>query len=242
MKWLFIITLAMLCLGVNKNVFAEIKNGYDHELIAAQIRINNLNAIAKEHLNKEQRKRLKKCLKSIHKTVEKLKIHQALTQALVEKFRQIDPDLYHEINIIQDSEGNETDVYVKVVDHLGSNLEGTTNVAHSLNNPNIYTSEYSDYSVSIKIRQINTFRNLQTLAHELGHVRYQVPHLATYVVYYKQTYQGNKIIGHFTDDPSHQSVKTTLHAFLDSWRKNNRAIREMAHNKYRKILASKQED
>ena len=242
MKRLFIITLAIVCLGVNKNTYAEIRNGYDNELKAAQLKMDNLNEIAKGDLNKEQRIRLKKWLKAVHKTEKKLKENHAITQALIEQFRAIDPGLYHEINTIQDSEGNETDVYIKVVDNLGPGLDGATNVSHSLDNPNIYSSEYGDYSVSVRVTHINQIRALQTLVHELGHVRYQVPHLAEYTTYYKQAYQDSSRIGHHANDPSFQSVKATLHAFIESLRENNREMKWMAQNKYRKILASKQED
>ena len=242
MKRLCIIILAIVCLGMNRNTYAEIRNGYDHEWKAAQQKMDNLNAIAKGELSKDQRIRLKKWLKSVHKTAEKLRENQAKTQAIIEAFRMIDPGLYHEINTIQDSEGNETDVYIKVVDNLGSGLDGATNVSHSLDNPNVYSSEYGDYSVSVKVTHTNQIRALQTLVHELGHVRYQVPHLAEYTAYYKQAYQDSSRIGHHANDPSFQSVKATLHAFIASLRENNREMKWMAQNKYRKILAAKQED
>jgi hypothetical protein len=161
---------------------------------------------------------------------------------LIEQFRSIDPDLYHEINTIKDCEGNETDVYIKVVDKLSPGLDGATNVAHSLGNPNVYNSEYGDYSVSVKIASLNQISALRTLVHELGHVRYQVPHLAAYTTYYKQAYQDSSRIGHYPNDPSYQSVKATLLSFIDACRENNREMRWMAQNKYRKILVLKQED
>ncbi len=242
MKRLCILILTIVCLGVYQNTYAEIRNGYDHELKAAQQKMDNLNEIAKGDLNSEQHIRIKKWLKSVYKTAEKLRENQVKTQALIEKFRSIDPDLYHEINTIQDSEGNETDVYIKVVDNLGPGLDGATNVSHSIDNKNVYSSEYGDYSVSVKITHTNQIIALRVLVHELGHVRYQVPHLAEYTTYYKQAYQDSNRIGHHANDPSYQSVKATLVAFIASCRENNSEMRWMAQNKYRKILALKQED
>ena len=154
----------------------------------------------------------------------------------------IDPALYYEINTLKDSEGNETDVYVKVVDDLGSGLLGATNVSHNVDNPNVYSSEYGDHTVSVRIANENPRKNLLILVHELGHVRYQVPYLATYTVFYEKVYQNTNIIGHRYDDPSHQSVKETLKAFNEVWREYNRETKEMVRHTSRKMLASTREN
>ena len=48
------------------------------------------------------------------------------------------------------------------------------------------------------------------LSHELGHVKYQVPNLASYLEYYKEHYSPNvdqyDILGHKPDDPSGKSA------------------------------------
>jgi hypothetical protein len=52
--------------------------------------------------------------------------------------------------------------------------------------------------------------------HELAHVKYQVPNLASYVNYFQEHYQGvqkNGVFGHLNDDPSNQSVISELNAF-----------------------------
>jgi len=45
---------------------------------------------------------------------------------------------------------------------------------------------------------------LQVLSHELGHVKYQIPNLATYMTFYKKCYQDQEsnCIGHNPADPS----------------------------------------
>ncbi len=53
---------------------------------------------------------------------------------------------------------------------------------------------------------------LWLLAHEFGHVKYQVPHLASYVDFYKSTYLrksfNSNFIGHFDDDSSGKVAKS----------------------------------
>ena len=242
MKRLCIITLAIVCLGVYQETYAEIRNGYDIEIIKAEKWIHNLNEITQEVLSTAQRMALEERLKLAYATERRLRENHAKTQALIEMLRMIDPDLYNEINTIKDCEGNETDVYVKVVDDLGKRLKGATNVSYSVNNPNIYCSEYGDYTVSVRVIYKNPRWALTILVHELGHVHYQVPHLAEYIVFYKKNYQDTNIIGHLPYDPSHQSVKETIKTFNKSWKEYRRAMKWMAEDNPRKILASTGEE
>jgi hypothetical protein len=116
-------------------------------------------------------------------------------------------------------------------------------VDHSAENPNVYSSEYGDYTVSVKILYRFMKEALITLVHELGHVRYQVPHLATYTAFYKKAYEDTNLIGHLPNDPSHQAVKETLKTFKASWAEYNKEQRWFAQFRFRKELAStKKED
>ncbi len=76
------------------------------------------------------------------------------------------------------------------------------------NDPDGYLSEYGDHTVSVKIWIVNNA--LLVLAHELGHVKYQVPHLAHYFEFYKKNYFGimndSNHIGHNPSDPSGKSA------------------------------------
>ena len=49
-----------------------------------------------------------------------------------------------------------------------------------------YQSEYGKFTVSVKVWIVP--RALLVLAHELGHVKYQVPNLASYFEFYKKHY------------------------------------------------------
>jgi hypothetical protein len=245
MKRLCIITLVILCLGFCPEIYAEIRNGYEEEIIKVEKWLNQLYEIANGPLNELQREKMNKKLKEAHATVDKLRENHGNTQELIEMFRMIDPALYDEINTIQDNEGNETDVYIKVVDDLGPDLRGATNVKHSDDNPNVYSSEYGDYTVSIKLITTGPIWPLWILVHELGHVRYQVPHLVEYTTFHKKVYQDQHfagVQGHHPNDPSYYSVQETSKAFKKSWNEYNREMKWIAKDKSRKMLASTRED
>ncbi len=246
MKWLYIIALAILWLGVHQESYAEIRNGYEDELKKNEKYLRNLNEIAKGVLDTSQREKLSGFIQVAQINAEKLRGKYAKTQELIEKFRMIDPDLYDEIGNIKNREGNETDVYIKVVDRLRLGMLGATNVSHNADNPNVYKSEYGDYTVSVKVVDTSLIRAMLILVHELGHVRYQVPHLADYTIFYKQTYQ-NKYLegikrGHHPNDPGQETVEKTLTAFKASWWDYNKEKRREDKNKSRKTLASTREE
>ena len=92
---------------------------------------------------------------------------------------------------------------------------GTTNVLQSANNQNTYCSEYGDHTVSVKIAIL--YKSLRLLAHELGHVNYQVPNLAAYAKYYVKHYSDSdsKLKGHNSKDPSAQQVKLFEKRFIE---------------------------
>jgi hypothetical protein len=246
MKRLCISTLAILCLGVYQNTYAEIRNGYDNEIIKVEKWLEQLLEIANGVLNEAQQKKMKKKVKEAQAILDKLRKKQAITQVLIEKVRMIDPGLYDEVNTIQDCEGNETDVYIKAVDRLQPGKLGATNVNHSVENPNVYNSANGDHTVSVWVVNTTPTKAMLILVHELGHVRYQVPNLATYVKYYKKVYQqkhsNRNFLGHYDDDPSQKTVKKTMQAFMESWIVITRPSRGMAKNKSRKMMVSMRSD
>ena len=249
MKRLFILTLTIVCFGIYQESDAEIRNGYDVEVKKAAKWIHNLKEIAKKAVSPDQHDKLEKWLKAAHATADKVRKNHAKTQELIEKLKIITPRLYHEINTIKDREGNDTHVYIKVVDRLEGRLLGATNVSHSVGNPNIYSSEYGDYTVSVKVTsRFPRFsrHSLKILVHELGHVRYQVPHLTDYTAFYKNFYQNRYFEGfnngHHPKDLSHQSVIETLNAFKKSWRENKREMKWIAQSNSLKMMASTREN
>jgi hypothetical protein len=226
-------------------MYAEIRNGYEYELKKTEKYIRNLNEMAKDVLNITQRKKLNACLEVAYINVEKLRENHAKTQELIEKFSVIDPGLYDEIGNIKDREGNETDVYIKVVDRLRLGMLGATNVSHNVDNPNVYNSEHGDYTVSVKVVNTTPIRAMLILVHELGHVRYQVPHLADYIIFYREAYQKKYLEGikkgHHPDDPGQEIVEQTLIAFKASWWKYNKEKKRIDKSNSRKMLVSNKE-
>jgi hypothetical protein len=149
---------------------------------------------------------------SMRTTIKKLVEHISyfeLTEELLRQFKNIAPEMYNEINSLTDVTGQPVTVFVKFVPEteMMGGAAGTTNIAHDEGNKNIYQSEYGPHTVSVKIASVT--KSLILLAHEFGHVKYQVTNLATYLEYYSVHYQNetfnSKYIGHNSNDPSGQA-------------------------------------
>jgi hypothetical protein len=134
-----------------------------------------------------------------------------LTEKLLDQFKIIAPVLYNEIDTIKDRKGRAVDVYVKFIPTRATPVKawGTTYMAQSPRDKDTYCSEYGGLTVSIKIWTVN--KALLVLSHELGHVKYQVPHLASYMEYYKEHYyttmDHSNNMGHDASDRSGDSAK-----------------------------------
>ncbi len=170
-----------------------------------------------------QRKVLTKILKYTEVYRNQLQKSYDRTSEVLRTFKENDPELFEQVNNIRDKDGNVTDVYIKVINDYGAEngIYGSTNLNQSAHDIDAYTSPYGDYSVLVKVAECP--KVLSLLAHEFGHVIYQVPNLASYVMYYQQAYgaSGNSITGrgHLPDDPSHLSVKRVLKSFHRKSRK-----------------------
>lgn len=142
-----------------------------------------------------------------------------ITQNLLNEFKTIAPALYAEIAEIKDFKGRQTDVYVKLIPRDRSQVKaaGTTSLAHSAHDEHLYYSKYGNGTVLVIIWIIN--KALYVLAHELGHVLYQVPNLKSYLEFHKYNYGGRgfnpNYVGHEPGDPSGKSA----HMFEKRFRK-----------------------
>jgi hypothetical protein len=190
------------------NVFGEIKNGYAKDIILLNESLKNLRAIVNEsdRLTVSRRRQLESKIANLENCISYYKV----TESLLNQFKMIAPDLYAEIDTIRDGKGRAVDVYIKFVPINSTELQawGTTYINQSETDSVAYCSEYGEYAVSVKIWIVN--RALIVLSHELGHVKYQVPNLASYLEYYKEHYSPNvdgyDILGHKPDDPSGKSA------------------------------------
>jgi len=80
------------------------------------------------------------------------------------------------------------------------------------NDKDAYLSEYGAFTVSVKIWIVP--KALLVLSHELGHVKYQIPNLASYMNYHKKCYKEvSNYIGHNADDPSGNTAIETEKLF-----------------------------
>ena len=140
-----------------------------------------------------------------------------LTESLLIQFKTIAPELYAEVDTITDRLGRPVNVYIKFVPIDGTDVKawGTTYMDQSDHNQDTYVSEFGESTVSVKVWIVP--RALLVLAHELGHVKYQVPNLASYFVYHKNHYYNTSTtnsIGHNIDDPSGKSAIESGKSFL----------------------------
>ena len=122
-----------LFIFIHPLIFGKIINGYDTRIQEARIMLINLQAMFKEDTdyNKSlsflQKNRLKASIKRVTTYIS----HYHLTEILLDRFRTMAPDLYHEINVITDAKGRRTDVYVKFMPEkeMQISLTGTAAIA-----------------------------------------------------------------------------------------------------------------
>ena len=183
---------------------AAVKNGYELHIYEVSQSLRTLRSILDNNdtLSVFQKGEIKS---KIGRLLEYVTYHQ-LTEQLLSQFKLIAPDLYNRVDSIRSRNGEQITVYVRFVSEkdMQHGAHATTNIGHAGNDPDLYASEFGPATVSIKIASVN--RSLLLLAHELGHVFYQVKNLATYMVFYSKLYQNETFnstyIGHDGADPS----------------------------------------
>ena len=177
----------------------KIINGYEKEIHTARTSLKNLTALTQ---NRNVKDRIE-CAKEFI-------LYYQLTERLLGQFRIIAPALYNQIDTIKDHAGRLVDVYVKFVpkSEITMGTKATTNIDHFANDKHAYYSNYGPHTVSVKI--VIEKHSLLMLAHEFGHVRYQVPNLAAYVDFFSRHYRDHQMkadyLGHKPNDPSGQSA------------------------------------
>jgi hypothetical protein len=207
MKTIFM-SLAILAFSSYAS-FGKIKNGYSTEIKLALTSLKMLNDLLanEKSLTHAEKRAVDKRMKEITEYI----LYHELTEQLLLRFRTISPDLYNVIDSLKDRKGRPTDVYIRFISEKNARVQawGITNIAGMPNDPDGYRSEFGDHTVSIKVWTVN--KSLLVLAHELGHVKYQVDHLASYLEYYKEKYPPAttepNYIGHaFGDLSGHNAV------------------------------------
>ena len=198
-----ICSFLLIILFVSCNAsFCEIRNGYEKDILILKESLKNLTEILieDEKLSNIQRRKIESKVETL---VNHISFYD-LTESLLNQFKIIAPKLYAEIDTISDRKGRPVHVYVRFVPVDATKVKawGMTYLNHVEDDKDAYLSEYGAFTVSIKIWIVP--KALQVLSHELGHVKYQIPNLASYMTFHKKCYQDevSNCIGHNPADPS----------------------------------------
>lgn len=198
--------LVCILLFASSAVFGEIKNGYEKNIEPMKESLAYLqNILENGDLSSFQRRKVEA---SIQVLVNYISYYE-LTENLLSQYKIIVPQLFSEIDTITDRLGRPVDVYVKFVPIDATEVKawGITQVSQMENDKDAYVSEYGPFTVSIKVWVVS--RALLVLSHEFGHVKYQVPNLASYLEFHKMCYKNTRMltfIGHSPNDPSGKSA------------------------------------
>ncbi|HLP96409.1 MAG TPA: RHS repeat-associated core domain-containing protein [Saprospiraceae bacterium] len=191
-------------------------NGYQEARDHASDRLN----MAKENLNsysgedKKALKKLKREVKDAQRAFDRIDAKYQSVETAIRDLKEYNSQEYKDLNSLQDAEGNFVNVYIQEEDHLaddnGQTLSGKTEtlpdrVLEIINaetgDKKLVASVQSRHGSNTATIVINSNEPSkgETLAHEGGHVLYNVPNLATYLLWRKAN--PNKD-GHAKGDPS----------------------------------------
>jgi hypothetical protein len=193
--------------------FCEIRNGYEQDILVMKESLKNLTELLIEDkdLTGDQRRKMESKAQLL---INHISFYD-LTENLLNQFKIIAPKLYAEIDSISDRKGRPVHVYVRFVPVDATKVKawGVTYLNQVKNDQDGYLSEYGEFTVSIKIWIVP--KALLVLSHELGHVKYQIPNLASYMNFHKKWYKdkGANCIGHNPDDPSGKTAVQTEKLF-----------------------------
>lgn len=176
---------------------AKIINGYSPEITSAKASLKHLVALPQTKNVTIRLGRVKAFI-----------LYYELTEQLLQQFKEVAPDLFNNIDTIRDFRGRNVNVYVRFVPpaEMEPGARAITNLNQATDDKHMYYSEYGPSTVAIKVLTLTN--SLMILAHEFGHVYYQVPHLAEYLEFFKTNYSNHHMraeyLGHKPNDPSGQ--------------------------------------
>ncbi|HET6538830.1 MAG TPA: hypothetical protein VFG46_00010 [Chryseolinea sp.] len=190
-------------------LFAEIRNGYEAGLHSAIAALQQLSTRLSSDKNLSLLE--KQIIRSEIKKVTDIISHYELTRQLINQFRIVSPVIYSEMDTISDKRNRPTDIFIKLIPYEYSRVQlmAASFFRQSPRDRDASFSEYGEHSVSVNI--CIGQNTLQLLSHELGHIRYVVPNLATYASFYMRYYQKEiadfSCVGH---SPFDESGKTAM--------------------------------
>ncbi len=241
MKKLIIVFSAILL--IQYSVCAKIKNGYNSSVEEKEILLARLKEVLLENKKRNSKSMVKLTFPQKRKmklqidSLEQYIYYHNLTEELLGHFKLISWEIYRDINNIFNENGIETDVYVKFVPKgqmkVGQNA--ITLMYQKPNNKYVSFSEYGSHTVAVIIAADT--KPLWLLAHEFGHIKYQVPNFSTYVEFYKKYYYykyfKSSFIGHNDRD---ESGKIAMR-FGQEYQKNYKVYRNKLKEYYRYQIA-----
>jgi len=202
---------------------ARILNGYGTQLADNKQRLENLRLmlLGNDNLSFEQRKELKSKIADLIDFISLFEI----TEEAIRQLKLVSPRIFHLSNSLRDKQGRPTDVYVKLVRKERSRLplEGANFLWQHAYDKDLSVSEFGNQTASIEVWL--SCNALLLLSHELGHVTYIVPNLATYVDFYKHAYsrvEDISSVGHEQQDPSGKSANNFMKMFHSDWKEYRR--------------------
>lgn len=195
----YVLSAIVCCLSLTFSA-AKIINGYDENIESALASLEHLNRLPQE--------------KSVLTRIERVRefiLYHGLTKILLERFRLISAELYQQIDTICDYHGRRVDVHVKFVSasSIQAGTIANTNINQQTGDEHGYFSRYGPNTVAVEIIVVK--QSLRVLAHEFGHISYQVPNLSSYIRFFKRNYTDVHMranyLGHKPNDPSGQRAQ-----------------------------------
>jgi hypothetical protein len=213
---LLLITLILVAFG---RLSGKIRNGYDARIAGARTSLSKLHAMLIDPcVAVEKKQKVKREIDMLTKFVS---CHE-LTAELLNQLRIVCPGIYNEIENLVDKRGRQTDVYVKLIPDEDARMPliGASYFSRATVDEDANCSEYGNFTVSVNVVILGN--TLLILCHELGHVRYVVPNLASYRYFYETHYnqqrQNLSYIGHNSQDQSGKSANAFMRRYVqDKW-------------------------
>jgi len=215
MKAICFLIIIVLC--SSGYLLGKIKNGYEGDLQNAKASLKNLNKLLLEgrDLTVWERAGIKTQIKNLVSYI----LYYELTEELLFQLQTISPVVFKEMDDVRDKEGRTTDVYVKLVPEEKAMvwLDAASFFKQSPDDEHANLSEYGLYTVSVQIRIAE--KALFLLFHELGHIKYVVPNLASYSKFYARHYErlssDFRHVGHNKYDQSGKTAVAFEKRFLE---------------------------
>ena len=206
-----------LCILSFSPLFGRIMNGYEPQVQSNKISLQKLRMLLYEKKNMSVAQTLR--VKSEIENLTNYICYYELTKELLHQLRIVSPAIFHEADNLEDKRGRPTDIYVKLIpkELARIQLKAASFLSQASIDEDANHSVYGDYSVAVDIWFSNNA--LFLLSHELGHLKYIVPNLATYCKFYNKHYYKGRVnldqIGHFRFDPSGKCANTFEKRFLE---------------------------